>query len=111
MARIDEILIESVARHASDIHVSAEEPIRFRIDGDLVTITDPLSAQEVHDLMFEFLTELEREKLKTHKNLDRSYAVETAGNFRVNIFYTRRGLASVMRSIPSKIPTFADLGL
>ena len=52
MRRIDEILIAANEARASDIHLSAEEPIRLRVDGDLVEYEpNPLSAQELQDLL------------------------------------------------------------
>lgn len=111
MPKIDEQLRRAFAENASDIHISAGEPIRIRVDGDLQVVSpNRLSAEEVQELLFEILTEDERQKLVAHKNLDKSMNI-SEGHFRVNMFYTRRGLASVLRTIPKKIPTMKELGL
>ncbi len=84
----------------------------MRVDGDLVT-ADPtvLSAEQVEVIFFEILTEEEKARFLEKRNLDRSYRVEGIGNFRLNVFMTRTGIAAVLRSIPSKIPTIEELGL
>ncbi len=110
--KIDEILSEAVARRCSDIHFSAEETVWTRLDGDLVKYDDTVySHAELETLLTEILDQNEREKLTKHKNLDKSYYIENVGNFRVNMFYTRRGIGSVIRTLPSKMPTIAQLGL
>ncbi len=42
---------------------------------------------------------------------DFAYEVPDLARFRVNVFWQRKGLAAVMRTIPSKILTLDDLGL
>lgn len=112
MAQIDRYLKTAHAHRASDLHLSAGEPMRLRVDGDLVPLNvPPVDSQKLEEILFEILTEQERQRLAENKNLDKSYSVEGLGNFRVNIFYTRRGIASVMRTIPTKIPTMSELGL
>ncbi len=112
MANIDQYLRHGMANRASDMHFSSGEPVRFRIDGDLVAMDQPpLTNEQIGELMFEILNEAEHDKLIAQKALDKSYGVEGLANFRLNIFYTRRGIAAVIRSIPSKIPTMAGLGL
>ncbi len=110
--QIDQYLRHGMANRASDMHFSSGEPVRFRIDGDLVAMdAPPLTNEQIEVLFFEMLSEDEHEKLIKQKNLDKSYGVEGLANFRLNIFYTRRGMSAVIRSIPSKIPTMAQLGL
>lgn len=112
MARLDDYLRYAMEQRASDVHFSAGEPVRMRIDGDLVAIDDKvLSSDDIQRLFDAIFSELDHEKLTKHKNLDKSHMVEGVGNFRVNVFYMKRGLGAVIRSIPSKIPTMAELGL
>jgi len=99
-------------KKASDIHFSAEEPIRFRVDGDLLAVTEnPLSASALEALLFEILSEEEQMKLHQQKNLDKSCQIPGAGQFRVNMFFNRKGIAAVLRTIPSQTPSLESLGL
>jgi twitching motility protein PilT len=112
MAHIDRYLSFAVTNRASDLHFSAGEPARVRIDGDLVALSEgALNEEQLQEILYEILNDTEREKLNTNKNLDKSYSVENVGFFRVNIFWTRRGIAAVLRTIPQKIPTMQDLNL
>ncbi len=112
MPRIDEFLKYAITNRASDIHFSANEPIRMRVDGDLVPIADDIySSEQLQEILFEILTPQEREKIGSAKNLDKSHVVDGTGFFRVNIFWTRRGIAAVLRTIPKKIPTVDELKL
>ncbi|NDG26042.1 MAG: PilT/PilU family type 4a pilus ATPase, partial [Proteobacteria bacterium] len=112
MKKIDQILAFAMEKRASDIHFSAEEPVRFRIDGDLVGLQDShTSPDEVKKIVFEILSPEEREKLLKEKNLDKSYYVPSIGQFRVNVFMNRKGIAAVLRTIPVKIPSMEDLRL
>lgn len=112
MARLDDYLRYAMEQRASDIHFSADEPIRMRIDGDLIAIDDNrLSSEEIDRLFDAILTETDREKLTKNKNLDKSHLVEGVGNFRVNVFFMKRGIGAVIRSIPSRMPTMQELGL
>jgi twitching motility protein PilT len=112
MAKIDYFLKAAVERNASDIHFVSGEPTRFRIDGDLGPFDDnPISNETLSEMLFELISDEEKTRLFSHRNLDKSVSLKGIGNFRLNIFFTRNGLSAVMRSIPSQIPTIADLNL
>jgi twitching motility protein PilT len=112
MPHLDGYLKLAVAQGASDLHFSANQPVRLRIDGDLVTIDATiLTGEQVEIIFFEILSEEERQRFIEKRNLDRSYRLDGLGSFRLNLFMTRAGIAAVLRSIPSKIPTIEELGL
>ncbi len=112
MARIDHYLQLAVSQKASDIHFSSQEPVRLRIHGDLIPLDEPpISHKDLEVLLFEILSEADRKRCIESKNLDKSYSIPNLGNFRLNIFWNRLGLGAVLRTIPSKIPTLAELGM
>lgn len=112
MPKLDRFLKIAVVNRASDLHFSSEQKVRLRVDGDLVSIDEPiLSSDEMESLFDEILTDSEKEKLRAGKNLDKSYSLEDYGNFRVNLFWTRLGLSAVLRMIPKDIPSMEELGL
>jgi twitching motility protein PilT len=112
MARLDDYLRYAMEQRASDVHFSAGEPVWMRIDGDLVAIDDERMSSEALEALFaDMMSDADWTKLEKNKNLDKSYLIEGVGNFRVNVFFMKRGLGAVIRSIPSKIPTMAELGL
>lgn len=112
MARIDEYLKLAIQRGASDVHLSSDMPGALRLDGDLVLIDEPAHTSDALEAMlYEILSEEEREKLVANKNLDKSYRLANIGSFRANIFFAYHGIGAVFRSIPVKVPTMQELGL
>jgi twitching motility protein PilT len=112
MRKIDKFLRVAVERRASDLHFSSDEPVRFRIDGELEIISDRnLSHEDITEIFFEILNEQERGFLSENQNLDKSFTAEGSGNFRLNIFFTRKGMSAVLRTIPSEIPSIEKLEL
>src|SRR5262249_12699857 len=81
-------------------------------DGDLVALEGaPLTSDQLEQIFSEVLSPEERAKLEKGKNLDKSHQVKGIGNFRMNVFFTKRGFAAVIRAIPTKIPTMPELEL
>lgn len=111
MPRIDTILTNAVNERASDIHFASGGPVWMRLDGDLHPTGEAFSSEQLEDLLFEVLSETERLSLKDNKNIDKSYCQPGVGNFRINIFYTRRGISAVIRVLPEQIPSIQSLGL
>ncbi len=112
MPRIDQYLQFAQTQNASDLHFATGEPTRLRIDGDLVVIEEaPLSAEDLKKMLLEVLNEHELKRFVESKNLDKSYIADGVGNFRLNLFQTRMGIAAVLRSIPVHVPTIKELGL
>ncbi len=112
MSQIDAILKLALTRKASDIHLSATEPARLRIDGELEIVENSLQEpDDLQKMILEVLSDTERNRFLKNKNLDKSYHAKGIGNFRMNVFLTRRGIASVLRVIPDKIPTMKELNL
>ncbi len=109
---IDDLLKETVVYNASDLHISAGMPPVIRIDGNLLrTKHEPLSPQNVEDLLFPMLTNEQRRTLEQNWELDMSYGIESVGRFRVNIYKNKGTYAAAFRTITSTIPTFESLGL
>ena len=109
---VSELLIFGVKQKASDVHISAGEPPIIRIHGELRKLeSPPLTAEQVHKMIYEILNDRQRKVLEETKELDFSISMGEYGRFRVNCFFQQRGEAAVFRSIPSKIYTFEELGL
>lgn len=112
MAQIDSYLKIAKEQSASDLHLSAGNPCRLRVHGDLIPVKLPvLDPQKLHDMVFEILNTEEREKFLKNKNLDKSYRVPGLGAFRMNIFESNTGMGGVFRVIPEKIPSIEELRL
>jgi len=109
--------IVSMTTRASDIIFSPGFPPKVLADGQLaeVPIKDfrVLTPYQTEMMVLSLLKDKPialRQFLETGAT-DTSYALEKVGRFRINIFRQRGSIATVMRVIPTDIPTFESLGL
>jgi twitching motility protein PilT len=97
---------------ASDLHLSAGVEPMIRIDGRMKRIdAPPLSKDEIHELIYDILTDDQQAAFQEKLDLDFAIELENVARFRVNAFVQNRGEAAVFRVIPSQIKSFDDLGL
>jgi twitching motility protein PilT len=109
---ISELLIFAVNNRASDLHVSAGEPPLVRIHGEMRRLESPaLDKEQVHLMIYDILNDQQRKTYEELLEIDFSFSLGEYGRFRVNVFKQNRGDAAVFRTIPTRIPTFEELGL
>ncbi len=97
---------------ASDLHLSAGIEPMIRIDGRMKRIdAPPLTKDEIHDLIYDILTDEQQAAFQEKLDLDFAIELENVARFRVNVFVQYRGEAAVFRVIPTKIKSFDELGL
>ncbi len=117
---LEELLIEAARRGASDLLILSGSPAIFRVGGRLVrSERPPLAADEVTDLLGSFLTPRVRERIEATGAADFSLRLSKppasedrrAWRFRVNVHRQRGTLAAAIRSLPTTIPTLAELDL
>ncbi len=98
---------------ASDVHLASDHRPRFRVHGDLEELADyrPVSPAELERLLLEIVPPRNREQFAATNDTDFAYDHAGKARFRVNFFRDQRGIGAVMRTIPTRIPTFEDLGL
>lgn len=109
---IEELLEDAVGKGASDIHISANLPPVFRIDGKLIrTNMEALTAENVETLVFPILNNEQRRKLEQEWELDLSYGIHGLGRFRVNVYKNNGTYAAAFRTINTQVPSCETLGL
>lgn len=112
MAKLDELLTFAKQKNASDLHLTSGSSPYLRIHGDMVKLNHRHVSQEVcHGLIFEILTEQQKEQFVETRDLDFSYTLEGVGRFRVNVFMQRNGIGAVFRHISEEILTIDELDL
>jgi twitching motility protein PilT len=106
-------LFDLVAQEkASDLLISAGAPPILRIHGQLFrSRTDALTPEMTEKLIFDFLTEDQREQFLANKELDFSLASGRRHRFRVNVYRQKGAVTAAFRPIPENIPSLDDLGL
>jgi len=107
---IRDLLAFSVKHQASDLHLSAGMPPLLRIRGDMRKINLPLlQADTLSAMLAAIMDEAQASQFRTELECDFALALPELGRFRVNAFHQARGPAAVIRSIPAKVPTLAQL--
>ena len=107
------LLEEMIEKEASDLHVTAGERPKLRVDGDMTdsSATEILSAKDTLQLAYSVLTENQKKRFETEDELDFSFGIQNLARFRGNVFKQRGCVAMVIRMIPFNVRTFQDLGL
>ncbi len=107
-------MVDGISR-LSDLHLTVGEPIRYRFDGELVTLPDafPVTPEILEQLLAPILSEeqLARLRSSTQESVDAGFEwAERALSFRINVFHDRHGLASAIRVLPRSIPPLSGIG-
>jgi twitching motility protein PilT len=107
------LLEEMIEREASDLHCTAGERPKIRVDGDMTdsSVPDVLTPKDTLQLAYSVLTENQKKRFEQEDELDFSFGIQNLARFRGNVFKQRGCVALVIRMIPFNVRTFQDLGL
>ena len=110
MAQIDVLLKKMSEVGASDLHLSAGEPVRMRVDGELRRFAEkPLDPEKLAGLMQEICREDQWRAYSGSHELDFAYGVPGVGRFRCNYLRQQRGPGAVFRILPEEIQSLEEL--
>jgi len=107
------LLEEMIERDASDLHITAGDKPKLRIDGDITdaNVDVVLTPKDTLQLAYSILTENQKKRFETEDELDFSFGIQNLARFRGNCFKQRGCVSLVIRQIPFNIRTFEELGL
>ena len=107
------LLDEMIERDASDLHVTAGDRPKLRVDGDIVNsaVEHVLTPRDTLQLAYSVLTEHQKKRFEMEDELDFSFGIANLSRFRGNVFKQRGCVTMVIRRIPFQIKTFAELQL
>jgi twitching motility protein PilT len=107
------LLEEMIQRDASDLHITAAERPKLRVDGDITdsSVVEVLTPKDTLQLAYSVLTENQKKRFETEDELDFSFGIQNLARFRGNVFKQRGCVAMVIRMIPFNVRTFQELGL
>jgi len=113
VARIDQLFRYLKENKGSDLHLLAAQPPRIRVHGKLVDVEgwEPLSNEELKDILREIASGEQWEEYEGCGDLDFAYSLQGVARFRVNFLSQHQGAAAVFRIIPEKILTLDDLDM
>jgi twitching motility protein PilT len=107
-----EILLFAMKQGASDVHISAGEPPRIRVHGDMMPVKVPaLDKETARKMIYDILDDRQRARFEETHDIDFSFELGEAGRFRANLYMQNRGIGAAFRTIPTEIITFDKLGL
>ena len=80
------LLEEMIERDASDLHITAGERPKIRVDGEITNskIEHQLTPKETLQLAYSVLTENQKKRFETEDELDFSFGIQNLARFRGN---------------------------
>jgi twitching motility protein PilT len=107
------LLDEMIERDASDLHITAGDRPKLRVDGDIVNsaVEQTLQPRDTLQLAYSVLTENQKKRFEMEDELDFSFGIQNLSRFRGNVFRQRGCVSMVIRQIPFQIKTFDELQL
>jgi twitching motility protein PilT len=108
-----DLLLDVVARRASDLHLTAGARPTIRVRGRLTPLEDypVLDTTETREVVYSILSNDQRQRLETDWQIDFAYTVPGKARFRVNAYFQRGALGAAFRLIPFEITSIDELGL
>jgi len=107
------LLEEMLEKEASDLHITAGERPKIRVDGDITdsSVAEILSPKDTLHLAYSVLTENQKKRFENENELDFSFGIQNLARFRGNVYKQRGCVSMAIRMIPFNVRTFQDLGL
>jgi twitching motility protein PilT len=110
---IHDLLMLSVNKKASDLHILPKLPPQLRINGVLASVKKApvLSPEKTKELIYSLMTEEQQKTFETNLVIEMAVNLPEVGNFRASVLHQLNGIGAVFRVIPEKVPTFEDLNI
>jgi len=107
-----ELLQMMIQKRASDMHITVGVPPMFRVDGQLLAGPQKaLGPEECQAIAYSVLTEEQRRRFETSRELDISFGIRGLSRFRANVYMQRGAVTMAVRQIPYQVQTTEQLGL
>jgi twitching motility protein PilT len=107
---IEKLFRVVIKSDASDIHLKVGMPPKIRIHSKLKNTTgEPLTEERIEKLVFEIMSEKQKQFFMENGALDFAYQVGEMDRFRINAFRQRSYVSMAARRISGRIPPFESL--
>lgn len=109
---LKDLLVHTIDKKASDLHLTEGAHPVLRIDGKLILTQFPvLHREELKKMIYSMLSDLQKEKFERELELDFSLALPGLDRFRANVHIQRGSVEMALRRINAEIPHIDQLGL
>lgn len=100
-------------KEVSDLHLTANSPPMVRHYGEIKPLDndEPLSAEEIKQMVYSILSEGQKKLFEVEKDLDFSFSPSLYSRYRVSIFQQRGLTEVVFRNILPNVKSRHELGL
>ena len=99
-------------KQASDLFFSAGSPINIKINGVFMPVNaENLDSETIERIAYEIMTPEQIATFESSMEMNFSYRVKDAGNYRVNIFRQRGSISIVIRYIRFSVLSVEELNL
>jgi len=110
--QIDKYLRAMTRHGASDMHMKAGSPIKFRMNGEVGNIDrNPMSVAQIEAMAFEIMDERRLAAYRKNGSIDFAYQLPRGDRFRMNVFRQRGESSVAIRRVPKDILTIDQLHL
>ena len=97
---------------ASDLHLAVGVPPILRLHGSMQPLdSDPLRPEDTERFMKSITSEEHQQKVRESGGTDFGFGFGTAARFRVSVLRQKGVIGLVLRQIPTKMLTLAEIGL
>ena len=97
--------------NCSDVHITVGTAVAVRKYGVLEIMQNVPPAETSKEMILSRLSEEQRERVLSGKDLDLSIMMEDGTRLRTNIFHQRNNLAATYRILQKRIPSMEELGV
>jgi len=109
---IDKYLRAMTRHDASDMHMKAGTPIKFRMMGEVHNIDANLMTEsQIETMIFQIMDPPRRTAYQERGSIDFAYQLPRGDRFRVNVFRQRGMTSAAIRRVPKDILNFSQLNL
>jgi twitching motility protein PilT len=112
LKEIEKLMAAAARNKASDLHLKVGQKPILRVNTVIHEVgSRQLMGDDVKKLVYDIMTEMQRDRFETEHDLDFAYSIPGIGRFRINVFHERGNVAVAMRRVNTTIPNFAELNL
>ena len=112
MNQLDVLLTNMLDLGGSDLHLSIGAPPKARIHGIIRPLNDePISAEAMETILREVTPSRHWKAFLKTGDVDLAHEIPNKARFRMNLFKNNWGMATVLRQVPSHVPSIDELNL
>ena len=111
-SKIDALFVLARQEKASDLYLAANNHPVFKVHGQLKKLTEYpiIKGKRIEDLFYSILTPKQQQDFENRMEIELTYKTKGAGNIQIIMYLTDEGIGAACRLIPTRIPSFKDIG-